>query len=138
MTITPPPPDNQSTVITIRIFIVAAVLLIVGAMAAVWFSIPGPDTRHLLVSPSGTKSLDMAELCSPVGCNRVTVLDVTQPDGSHIRSGCPPQRAETVPLFHELTASWPADETSVTLDFTPKEGAPGQMTIALADCILTE
>lgn len=138
MSIIPPPPDNQSTVITIRIFIVAAVLLIVGAMAAVWFSIPGPDTRHLLVSPSGSKSLDMAELCSPVGCNRVTVLDVTQPDGSHLRSGCPPQRAETVPLFHEVTATWSADETSVDIAYAPKDGAPGRMTIRLADCILTE
>ena len=138
MSAAPQAPDNQPTVITIRIFIIAAVLLIVGAMAAVWFAIPGPDTRHLLVSPSGTKSLDMAELCTPVGCNRVTVLDISQPDGSHRRTGCPPQRAETVPLFHEVTASWSADETSVDIAYTPKEGAPGTMTIRLADCILTE
>ena len=131
-------PDNQSTVITIRIFIVAAALLVAGALAAVWFAIPGPDTRHLLVSPSGTRSIELAELCQPMGCRRVTIADITQPDGSHRRTGCLPQRAETTPLFHTVTARWSAGEDSVAIDFIPAEGPSGSMTIVLADCILTE
>jgi hypothetical protein len=131
-------PDNRRALITIRIFIVAAVVLIASAVAAVWFSIPGPDTKHVLVSPSGMRSIEMTELCTPMGCKRVTIADEIQPDGSHLRTGCLPQRAETTPLFNKVIATWSGSEESVTIDFTPAKGPAGTMTIVLSNCILTE
>lgn len=138
MTSDQPQPENQTSVLTIRIFIVAAVLLMLSAVAALWFAIPTPDTTHVLVSPSGDRFLEMSEVCQPMGCKRVTIADELQPDGTHLRTGCLPQRAETTPLFDKVTAIWSASEDSVTIDFTPANGQPGTMTIVLANCILTQ
>lgn len=132
------PPEQHTSVITIRIFIVAAVVLMLSAVAAVWFAMPGPNAMHVLVSPSGNRSLEMSEVCQPMGCKRTTIADELQSDGTHLRTGCLPQRPETTPLFDKLTAIWSTSEDSVTIDFTPANGPPGTMTIVLANCILTQ
>ena len=131
-------PDNQPTGITLRVFILVAVLMIVAAFAAVWFAIPGPDTKHRIVSPSGTKTIELAELCTPNGCNRVAILDVVRPDGSHIRTGCPLEHPGPTALFADVTATWTSAEDSVDLAYVAATGPTGTITIPLADCTATE
>jgi hypothetical protein len=131
-------PDNQPTGITLPVFILVAVLVIVGAFAAVWFAIPGPDTKHRLVSPSGNKVIELAELCGPNDCNRVAVLDITEPDGSHTRTFCPLERSGMTPLFAEVTATWTTTEDSVDIAYVAATGPTGTVTIATADCTQTE
>ena len=138
MTHQQPQSEQHTSRTTIRIFIVAAVVLLISAVAALWFAVPAADTRHVLVSPSGNRSLEMSELCQPMGCKRITIADELQPDGTHLRTGCLPQRAETTPLFDTLTAEWSSSEDSVTIEFTPANGPSGTMTIVLANCILAE
>lgn len=136
MSVDQPDPGNRQALVTVRIFIIAGLALIVSAVAAIWFAMPAPGTSHVLVSPSGNASIDLSEQCTPMGCQRITIADIAQPDGTHRRSGCLPQRAETTPLFTTVSARWSAAEDSVTVDFTPAAGQPGTMTIVLADCIL--
>ena len=131
-------PDNQPTGITLPVFILVAVLVIAGAFTAVWFAIPGPDTKHRLVSPSGNKVIELAELCGPNGCNRVAVLDVANPDGSHIRTFCPLEQSGLTPLFANVTATWTPAEDSVDLAYVAATGPTGTITIPLADCTATE
>ena len=131
-------PDNQPSGITMPVFILVAVLVIAAAFTAVWFAIPGPDTRHRLVSPSGTRVIELAELCTPNGCSRVAILDVTQPDGSHIRTGCPLERPGLTPLFADVTATWTTSEDSVDIAYAAATGPTGTITIATADCVETE
>jgi|GEM_PF-1808604 hypothetical protein len=138
MTQEQPEAEKRRALITIRIFIIAGVALVASAAAALWFAMPPPDTRHVLAAPSGQRSVELSERCTPMGCQRVTIADVIQPDGSHRRSGCLPQRAETTPLFATVTGRWSAAEDSVTVDFIPLAGPSGTMTIVLADCILPE
>jgi hypothetical protein len=131
-------PDNQPTGITMPVFVVVAVLVIAAAFAAVWFAIPGPDTKHRLVSPSGTKTIELAELCTPNGCNRVAILDVVKPDGSHVRTGCPLERSGLTPLFADVTATWTPVEDGVDIAYGAATGPTGTITIPLADCTATE
>lgn len=131
-------PDNQPTGITTPVFILVAVLVIAAAFTAVWFAIPGPDTKHRLASPSGTKVIELAELCTPNGCSRVAVLDAAQPDGSHIRTGCPVEHAGQTPLFATVAAAWTPAEDSVDIAYTAATGPAGTITIRLADCTATE
>ncbi|OYX12397.1 MAG: hypothetical protein B7Z15_10010 [Rhizobiales bacterium 32-66-8] len=131
-------PDNQPTGITMPVFILVAVLVIAAALTAVWFAIPGPDTRQRLVSPSGTRVIELAELCTPNGCNRVAVLDVTRPDGSHIRTGCPLERAGLTPLFAAVTAAWSPAEDRIDIAYVAATGPTGTVTIVTADCTQTE
>lgn len=138
MTSDNPAPDNQPTGISLRWFVVVAVLVIVAAFAAVWFAIPGPDTQHRLASPSGTKTIELAELCSPNGCNRVAILDQTQPDGTHRRSGCPLTISGSVPLFAEVASNWSSSEDSLVIDYVSANGSTGSLTIGTAECTQTE
>ena len=131
-------PDNQPTGITLPVFILVTVLVVAAAFTAVWFAIPGPDTKHRLVSPSGTKVIELAELCGPNGCNRVAVLDVVRPDGSHLRTGCPLERSGQTPLFAEVTATWTPTEDSVDIAYVAASGPTGTVTIPLADCTATQ
>lgn len=131
-------PDNQPTGITMPVFILVAVLVIAAAFTAVWFAIPGPDTKHRLVSPSGTRVIELAELCTPNGCNRVAVLDVVQPDGSHLRTGCPLERSGLTPLFATVTATWTPAENSIDIAYVAATGPAGTITLATADCTQTE
>lgn len=138
MTSDNPAPDNQPTGIRLRWFVVVAVLVIAGAFAAVWFAIPGPDTRHRLVSPSGAKAIELAELCSPNGCNRVAILDQTQADGTHLRTDCPLAVSGSTPLFAELAANWSPSEDSLVIDYVSASGSTGSLTIETAECTQTE
>ena len=131
-------PDNQPTGITMPVFLLVAVLVIAAAFAAVWFAIPGPDTKHRIVSPSGTKVIELAELCTPNGCSRVAILDVVKPDGTHVRTGCPLERSGLTPLFAEVTATWTSAEDSVNLAYAAATGPTGTITIPLAACTATE
>jgi hypothetical protein len=131
-------PDNQPTGITMPVFIVVAVLVIAAAFAAVWFAIPGPDTKHRIVSPSGDKVIELAELCGPNGCDRVAVLDITEPDGSHVRTFCPLEQSGVTPLFANVTATWTSSEDSVDIAYVAATGPTGTISLATADCTQTE
>lgn len=133
-----PAPDNQPTGIRLRHFIVVAALVVVAAFVAVWFAIPGPDTQHRLVSPSGNRVIELAELCTPNGCNRVAILDQTQADGTHLRTGCPLTLSGPAPLFAEITSKWSPLEDSVTIDYSSGSGPAGSLTIGIAQCTQTE
>lgn len=131
-------PDNQPSGITLPMFIAAAVIVIAAAMAAVWFAFPSPDTLHRLVSPSGDKVIELGELCGDTQCSRVAILDVTQPDGAHLRTGCPLDNAGTTPLFAEVSATWSAPEDSVEIAYTAETGSTGTIAITLAACTQTQ
>ena len=131
-------PDNQPTGIRLPVFALAAVFIVVGAFVAVWVAIPGPDTSHSLVAPSGQKAIELAELCTPNGCNRVAILDVTQPDGSHVRTGCPLPIEGASPIFSGITASWSEAEDAVELANVDFEAGRGSLILDLADCTLTQ
>ncbi len=126
-------PDNQESGVPLWGFLVGAAVLIVGAMTAIWFMFPGPDTRHDLASPSGAARLELAELCGDGGCDRVAILDV-----GGARSGCPLTLDGNRPLFTEVTAAWSADESSIELSYVAEDGAKGSLTIARADCTTTQ
>ena len=96
-------------------------------MAAVWFAFPAPDTLHRLVSPSGSKLIELGELCGETRCSRVAILDVTQPDGTHIRTGCPLDRPEPTPLFATVTATWSAAEDRIDIAYTGESGVTGTL-----------
>ena len=126
-------PDNQESGIPLWGFIVGAALLIAAAFAAVWFMFPAPDTRHDLVSPSGAVRIELGELCGDAGCDRVAIMDV-----GGVRTGCPLKLGEAQPLFAEVTAAWSTDESSVDVSYVAKDGSTGSVTIARADCIITQ
>jgi hypothetical protein len=138
MTSDNPAPDNQPTGIRLGSFIIVAVVVIIGAFAAVWFAIPGPDTQHRLVSPSGTRVIELAELCSPNGCSRVAILDQIRADGTHLRTGCPLAISGPDPLFDEIASNWSSSEESVTVDYASDSGSTGSLTIDTALCTQTE
>lgn len=125
--------DNQETGIPIWAFAIGAVAVITAAFAAVWFMFPAPDTRHDLISPSGGARVELAELCGDNGCNRVAILDV-----GGVRTGCPLALAGNQPLFGTVTAQWSADETRLVVTHTTADGSAGTLTIARADCTLTQ
>ena len=131
-------PDNQPSGITLPMFIGAAVVVIAAAMAAVWFAFPAPDTLHRLVSPSGTKLIELGELCGETQCSRVAILDVTQPDGTHVRTGCPLDRPEPDPLFADVSATWSPSEDSIEIAYVAETGLTGSIAIPLAACTATE
>jgi hypothetical protein len=126
-------PDNQETGIPVWAFAMGAAAVILAAFAAVWFMFPAPDTRHDLVSPSGAIRIELGELCGDNGCNRVAILDA---DG--VRTGCPLDLPGNRPLFGDVTAQWSADESSVLVTYTGLDGNTGNVTIARADCTLTQ
>jgi len=138
MTTQAPEPGDQPTAITLPVFIAAAAVLIIGAFTLIWFAIPGPDTRQVLTAPSGDKFIELGELCNDDDCARVAVLDVVQPDQSHLRTYCPLDRPGNAPLFAGVVAVWAPAEDSVTLQFTSPEGPPELLTIVLAECTRTQ
>ncbi|MHA6692016.1 hypothetical protein [Devosia sp. A449] len=125
--------DTQETGIPLWGFVAGAALLIVAALAAVWFMFPAPDTRHDLVSPSGAVRLELGELCGETGCTRVAILDV----GGQ-RQGCQLALEGNQPLFEAVTAAWAADESSVELSYVAADGTKGALSIAQADCSPTQ
>jgi hypothetical protein len=131
-------PDNQPSGITLPMFIAAAVVVIAAAMAAVWFAFPAPDTLHKLASPSGTKVIELGELCGENQCSRVAILDVTQADGTHLRTGCLLDRPEATPLFSEVSATWSPTEDRVDIGYTAETGSTGSITLELANCTQTQ
>jgi hypothetical protein len=128
-----PSPDNQESGIPLWGFVAGAALLIGAAFAAVWFMFPAPDTRHDLVSPSGAVRIELGELCGDSGCDRVAILDV-----GGVRTGCPLTLDAKGPLFADVTAVWAADESSVALNYVAEDSATGSLTIARADCTITQ
>lgn len=131
-------PDNQPSGITLPMFILVAVMIVAGAMAAVWFAFPAPDNLHKLVAPSGTKVIELGELCGQTGCSRVAILDVTQPDGSHVRTGCPLAPSSLTPLFAKVIATWSSTEDRVDIDYAAASGPTGRLTFVMAECTQTE
>lgn len=131
-------PDNQPSGITLPIFALVAVMVIAAAMAAIWFAFPAPDNLHRLVSPSGTKVIELGELCTGDRCSRVAILDVTQPDGTHIRTGCPLAPSSLTPLFANVTATWSAVEDRVDVAYVAETGPTGTLAFILAECTQTE
>ncbi|UJW85675.1 hypothetical protein [Devosia sp. SL43] len=131
-------PDNQPSGITLPMFIGAAVVIIAAAMAAVWFAFPAPDTLHKLASPSGAKVIELGELCGETQCSRAAILDVTQPDGTHIRTGCPIDQTAATPLFAEASAVWSAAEDRVEIAYVADTGLTGRVVIETAACTQTE
>ena len=130
MTLTP---DNQESGVPLWGFVAGATVLVVGILAAIWFIFPAPDTRHDLVSPSGAARIELGELCGDGGCDRVAILDV-----GGVRTGCPLALEGNRPLFAEVNAAWSADESSAALSYVAADGATGTVTIARADCTLTQ
>ena len=130
--------EQQRSSVPVWAFLLASIVLVVVAFAAVWFAIPGPDTSNRLVSPSGNASIELGELCGDAACTRVAILEITAADGAKTRTGCPLTLAGTTPLFADVSALWAADETSVQLAYTSSTGTPGELTINLADCTLTD
>jgi hypothetical protein len=126
-------PDNLETGIPVWAFAAGAVAVIAAAFAAVWFMFPAPDTRHDLVAPSGNARIELGELCGDGGCNRVAILDV-----GGVRTGCPLALSGNRPLFGDVTAQWSADEASVVVAYAAVDGSTGTLTIARADCTLTQ
>jgi hypothetical protein len=126
-------PDNQESGVPLWGFVAGAAILIVAAMTAVWFVFPGPDTRHDLVSPSGAARLELAELCGDNGCDRVAILDV-----GGVRSSCPLALQGNQPLFADVTAVWSADESRIELSYVGADDGRGALTIASADCTITQ
>jgi hypothetical protein len=125
-------PDNQESGVPLWAFISGATLIVIAAFAAVWFMFPAPDTRHDLVSPSGTKTIELAEICGETGCDRVAILD-----DEGVRAGCPLPEAGNVPLFTEVSATWSTDETAVRLEHVGADGRAGSMALTLTDCTIT-
>lgn len=125
--------DQQKTGIPMWAYSVGAAALIAAAFVAIWFMVPGPDSRLDVVSPSGAVRIELGELCAEVGCSRVAVLDK-----GGLRSGCPLAIPGNTPLFKQITPTWTTDEDMVTLDYVSALGETGTVVIDLAECTLTE
>lgn len=126
-------PDNQESGVPLWGFVAGAAVLIAALFAAVWFMFPAPDTRHDLVSPSGTARIELGELCGDTACVRVAILDV-----AGIRTKCPLPIEGDRPLFAEVTAIWSADESRVALNYVAGDGGTGSLTIERASCTITQ
>jgi hypothetical protein len=124
--------QGQETGISRWAFILGAAVVVVGAFAAVWFALPGPDTRHRLVSPSGQAALELAELCTDNGCNRVAIFEF-----AGTRTGCPLDIPGNRPVFVDVTAHWASDEI-VDIAHIAADGTAGAITFARAECTLTQ
>lgn len=123
---------NQETGIPLWAFIAGAAVVVAGAFAAVWFALPGPDTRHRLVSPSGQAALELGELCTDNGCNRVAIFEANS-----VRTGCPLDLPGNRPLFGTVSAQWAPDDTSVAIAYSSPDGQ-GTVTFASAECTQTQ
>lgn len=111
----------------------AAAAVVIGIGATIWVSVPGPDTRHDLRSPSGRVLLQVAEDCAAGPCRRVIILEA---DGA--RRGCPVRISGTTPVFVEVTPRWSADESGVVLDYADAVGRRGALTLVFVrDCTET-
>lgn len=116
--------------ITARQFWLIAVAVVVGIGAVIWFSIPGPDTRHDLRSPSGKVLLEIAEDCEGQVCRRVIIHEA-----NGVRSGCLVRIPGPEPVFVTVTAAWSEDESEVTLGYANAEGTRGELKLVPAtDC----
>ena len=126
-------PDNPESGVPLWAFVAGATALVAAAFASVWFMFPAPDTRHDLVSPSGTARIELGELCGGSGCDRVAILDV-----QGVRTGCPLALESRKPLFADVKAAWSEDESDVVVDYVAADGQTGSLTIARGDCTITE
>ena len=124
--------QGQQTGIPLWAFVLGAAVVVVAAFAAVWFALPGPDTRHRLVSPSGNAVLELAELCTDNGCNRVAIFEA-----AGTRTGCPLDLPGNRPLFVDVTAHW-TGEGSVDIAHIGADGTVGAITFTRAGCTLTQ
>lgn len=124
--------EGQDTGIPLWAFLLGAGIVVAGAFAAVWFALPGPDTRHRLVSPSGQAALELGELCTDNGCNRVAVFEA-----AGTRTGCPLDLPGNRPVFADVVAYWAPDDSFVDLAFVGADGTPGAITFTRAQCTLT-
>jgi len=119
------------------LFWLAAAALIGGIGAIIWFAIPGVDARHRLVSPSGTTTLELGEVCAEAICTRLAVVETTAADGTKLRRGCPIELQQTVPVLLKIDPLWTADETGVEIVFSGAAGEGGRLTLDFTrDCTL--
>jgi hypothetical protein len=116
--------------LTTRHFWLIAVAVVAVIGAAIWFSIPGPDTRHDLRSPSGSVLLQIAEDCQGNVCRRVIIHEA---DG--VRTGCSVRIPGPEPVFVTVTADWRGDESGATLQYADGDGTRGELPLVFAtDC----
>lgn len=120
------------------LFWLAAAALIGGIGAIIWFAIPGVDARHRLVSPSGTTTLELGEVCAEAICTRLAVVETTAADGTKLRRGCPIALPQTVPVLRQVDPRWAANETGIAIAFSDAAGEGGRLTLDFArDCPLS-
>jgi hypothetical protein len=121
--------DRELPVTSLQFWLIA--LGVVAAVGAViWVSIPGPDTRHDLRSPSGRVLLQVAEECEGLVCRRVIIHEA---DG--VRTGCAVRIPGPEPVFVTVTAVWSEDESQVALSYADAGGTRGDLTLVPAtDC----
>jgi hypothetical protein len=123
------------TSITNLQFWVGTLAVLAALGVGIWFAIPGPDTRHRLVSPSGRVVLDIGERCEQGTCARVIVSEETPTDGVTQRFGCAVPLTEQRPMLVTAQATWSADEGSVDIDYADAAGVGGTFTLVLGrDC----
>lgn len=119
------------------LFWLAAVAVIGGIGAIIWFAIPGVDARHRLASPSGKTVLELGEVCANAVCTRLAVVETTAADGTKLRRGCPIELQQTVPVLIKVDPLWTANETGVEIVFSGAAGEGGRLTLDFTrDCTL--
>ena len=119
--------------ITLRPWTVLAggILVLAAVAALIWVSIPGPDTRADLVSPSGAARLELGEICDGSTCRRAVIFERSD-NGASERRACAIDIPGGEPAFTGLEANWSADETDVRVSYDGAGG--GEVAFRFEDC----
>lgn len=124
----------EGTAIRPWMVVATAIGLLLAVLVGVWLAIPGPDTRHDLVAPSGAARLELAELCGPDACTRVAIFE--RRTGSEAeRRACPMELVGAEPLFADVAVQWSAEEDMVQVDYRSETGATGRLAFTFSDCL---
>jgi hypothetical protein len=126
------------TTVPAWLFWLATVALFFIIAAIIWFAIPGADSRHRFVAPSGSIVLDIGEKCGEIECTRIIIGEETAADGTKTRFGCNVPLTEQRPVLLNAYPLWTADESAVDIVYADADGVGGKFTLVLdRDCTIS-
>jgi len=122
-------PKQQGFSLSPRLFLLLSLGLVAGVMAIIWYSIPGPDNQYRFVAPSGNSSLELAELCGKLSCDRVAIYERRTSSGERIRTKCDFTIDSDHPVFTSVVPKWSDGETNMSVEYSDADAVSGSITI---------
>lgn len=127
--------QRQNDTLSLWAFLAVTIVVVAGLLALIWVGLPGPDSHHRLVSPSGNRILDIDESCGEFACSRGIAVHAVEAGIEGAGRTCSFAIATSRPIFTHVEAGWSDDEQAVALTFTDGGGQTTSVALDFAsDC----